>query len=39
MRAPALLYPDDGTDIEELIEKADQSMYQVKRSHKESARP
>jgi diguanylate cyclase (GGDEF)-like protein len=32
------LYPDDGTDIETLIEKADKSMYEVKRGRKESAR-
>jgi len=26
------IFPDDGTDVEALLEKADQSMYQVKRT-------
>ncbi|GAB3552627.1 hypothetical protein GCM10027343_38390 [Noviherbaspirillum agri] len=28
------VFPDDGTGVEELLEKADQSMYQVKRTRK-----
>ncbi|WP_312037402.1 diguanylate cyclase domain-containing protein [Mesorhizobium caraganae] len=30
------IYPDDGEELGELLEKADQAMYDVKRSKKTS---
>ncbi len=32
------IFPDDGVEVDTLIEKADRSMYDVKRVHKELAR-
>jgi GGDEF domain-containing protein len=28
------IFPDDGNELDPLIEKADQAMYAVKRTHK-----
>lgn len=33
------IFPDDGTDVEVLLEKADQSMYQVKRARQNPRNP
>ncbi|HVT35519.1 MAG TPA: GGDEF domain-containing protein, partial [Nevskiaceae bacterium] len=32
------IYPDDGADLDRLIERADQAMYAIKRDKKEKTR-